>query len=90
MNKETANVRLTMEELEALEWYDNHNKAMTSLGLDPDDTYSFTKLEKAKWGNGENKCVKCTNVLIVGQKKYCTQCSKRYNDFTEMGLVYGG
>lgn len=92
-NMETTkgnNMKKTFEELEAEKWYSGHIKELKKHNLDPLHEDSFTKLEKFKWEDTNKTCIKCDNLLTVGQKKFCTDCKNRYSSFTDLGLMYGG
>jgi len=84
------NGRLTMEELDALNWYQEHNRQLKESNLDKNDVTSFIKLEKKKWKYGENTCIRCDGFLNIGHTRYCCECLDIINDYTDDGIVYGG
>ncbi len=80
MNRVIKTEVLSFEEQEATEWYNEHNRQLESLGLNPNDSYAFIKLEKHRWGNELNKCTKCSGVLTIGQTRLCTKCMKKLEE----------
>jgi len=76
------NKRLSLDEIEASQWYEKHTNDLKKHHLNPTDEQSFNKLEKKNW-NIENKaCKRCNNKLSIGYTRYCIECTKRYSDHT--------
>lgn len=73
---------------QAIEWTDKVNKKMKERGIDRNAENSFEQLEQMKWG--VRYCQKCKDQIFTnGQSRICTVCQKRYESFTDEGLVYG-